>query len=109
MKQILTPFVRDRCPDIPSVAEMLGTSPRSLQRKLTEAGTSYSRIVQELRYTAATGMLLDQSIRMIDVAFSLGYDDPAHFTRFFRRIAGITPRSYRRLLREGTFDRQAAG
>jgi AraC-like DNA-binding protein len=87
---------------------MLGTSPRSLQRKLAEVGTSYSQIVQELRYTAATGMLRDPGTRVIDVAFSLGYEDPAHFTRFFRRVAGITPRSYRRLLREGTFEYQAA-
>jgi AraC-like DNA-binding protein len=32
---------------------------------------------------------------LIDIAFASGYSDPAHFTRAFRRISGVSPRQFR--------------
>jgi AraC-like DNA-binding protein len=109
LENLLKPCLIDACPGIAGMAEMLGTSPRSLQRRLTEAGTCYSEIVQRVRYKVAAEMLRDSDMRVIDVANTLGYEDASHFSRFFRRIAGITPRRFRSLHREGVFDYQAAG
>ena len=108
LEQLLTPCVVDERPDIAGVAVMLGTSPRSLQRRLSEVGSSYTEVVQQVRYKLATELLRDSSMRVIDVANTLGYEDASHFTRFFRRIAGITPRHFRSLNREGEFEFQAA-
>jgi len=43
----------------------------------------------------ATRPLSDADVRIIDVAFSSGSTDPAHFTRAFQRISGTTPRQFR--------------
>ena len=37
-------------------------------------------------------------IKLIDVALSVGYDDPSHFSRSFRQICGVAPRRYRKTL-----------
>jgi AraC-like DNA-binding protein len=40
-------------------------------------------------------MLKDPNTKVADVSYQLGYSDPTHFTRAFRRIAGVNPRQYR--------------
>ncbi len=109
LEHLLKPCVIEENSDIAGIAEMLGTSPRTLQRRLTEEGTSYSEIVQRVRYHTAALMLRDSNLRVIDVAVTLGYEDASHFSRFFRRVAGVTPRHFRSRYREGKFDYQAAG
>jgi hypothetical protein len=42
---------------------------------------------------------LDDQLKIIDVAYSAGYENPQHFSRAFRRISGLSPRSYRSQLR----------
>lgn len=42
---------------------------------------------RQLHYT-------NKSVR--EIAFALGFEDPAYFTRFFSRLAGISPRQFRR-------------
>jgi AraC family transcriptional activator of pobA len=41
---------------------------------------------RQLRYT---------SMPVAQVAFYLGFDDPAYFSRFFMRRMGLTPRAFR--------------
>lgn len=52
----------------------------------------HARIVLEakrqLRYT---------SLPVSEIAYALGFDDPAYFTRFFSRRTGVSPRAFRRL------------
>jgi transcriptional regulator GlxA family with amidase domain len=101
LTQLISTYLGERVPSLTEVAEILGTSRRSLQRRLRDAGTSYSELTLHARYEAASELLRDTSVRVVDVACSLGYDDPSHFTRFFRRISGITPQHYRRMCRDG--------
>ena len=91
----LRTYLPDGYPDVALAAEIAGTSVRTLQRRLTPLGLSYSRLVQQVRFEAAAEMLADPDIRMLDVAHEVGYEDQAHFTRAFRRIAGMTPTEYR--------------
>ena len=83
-------------PRIEIMAEIAGLSVRSLQRKLADYGLSHFQIVDQARYEAATRLLEDTDDRITDIAMDLGYADSAHFTRAFRRWAGVTPREYRR-------------
>jgi hypothetical protein len=41
----------------------------------------------------------DPTRKLIDIGQELGYDDPAHFSRAFRRWTGSAPRTYRELFR----------
>ncbi|MDJ0945822.1 MAG: helix-turn-helix transcriptional regulator [Kiloniellales bacterium] len=74
---------------------MLKLNARTLQRRLSHASTSYSRIVDELRFEKACCLLEGGDRSIAEIARALGYSDPAHFTRAFRRWAGMTPREYR--------------
>jgi AraC-like DNA-binding protein len=80
---------------IMQAAEMVGLSVRSLQRKLSLAGLTYSGLLEQVRFNNAVKLLRDVENKIIDVAFSSGYADPAHFARAFRRISGCTPREFR--------------
>jgi AraC-like DNA-binding protein len=91
-------YLPEGYPPLTLAAEIAGTSARTLQRRLTPFGLSYSRLVQQIRFEAAAGLLADSDIRMLDVARAVGYEDQAHFTRAFRRIAGVSPTEYRRQL-----------
>ena len=95
VKLRLPSYLDDRIPTIAEIAEMAGVSIRSFQRKLSSAGVSYSDLLDGARFENAAKLLRETNAKIIDVAFSSGYSDPAHFTRAFRRFSGITPREFR--------------
>ncbi len=82
-------------PQVETMAEITGLSIRSLQRHLAKDGLSHSEIVDQARYQAAVCQLEDSDKRITDIGLDLGYADSAHFTRAFKRWAGVTPREYR--------------
>jgi AraC-like DNA-binding protein len=82
--------------DVRRVAHSVRTSARTLQRRLHGAGLTYAGVVQEVRFEAAREMLSDPGRKIGDVARTLGYSDPAHFTRAFQRWTGLTPSDFRR-------------
>ena len=82
-------------PHIEEIAASCPLKTRTLQRRLAEAGTTYSRIVDEVRFQAACRLLEDSSLPLAEIASALGYSDPANFTRAFTRWTGTTPRAYR--------------
>jgi AraC-like DNA-binding protein len=80
---------------IETVARVLGTSTRSLQRRLAEAGISYQEMLDNTRRDAAGGYLSDPRLSIGDVAYLLGYSEPAAFHRAFKRWNGMTPQAFR--------------
>jgi AraC-like DNA-binding protein len=96
VREIVTPYLRDKPLSLGDVAEMLGTSPRSLQRHFRDLGLSFTRLVADARYGVARDLLASSDCRVVEVAFAAGYENPSHFTRAFRRMAGITPQEFRR-------------
>ncbi len=95
LRQLVGTLLEDGPPRIETMAEITGLSVRSLQRRLAKHGLSHSEIVDQARYKNATLLLRDDDIRITDIAMGLGYTDSAHFTRAFKRWAGVTPREYR--------------
>jgi AraC-like DNA-binding protein len=81
--------------DVHLVADSLRTSTRTLQRRLHGAGLTYARVLQQVRFEVARQMLGDPAQKVQDIAHTLGYSDPAHFTRAFKRWTGLSPRAFR--------------
>jgi AraC-like DNA-binding protein len=98
LKQAVQGYLQDGSPDIELAAEFAGVSARTFQRRLAQHGYTYSKLVDEARFEIARQLLIGESgMKVGDIAFEVGYRDQAHFTRAFRRIAGVTPREFRQL------------
>ena len=82
-------------PDLYRVALQLGISERSLQRHLEKEGSSFSRVLDDLRRDLSEELLMDRKLSVAQVAFLLGYSEPSAFQRAFRRWRGISPRRFR--------------
>lgn len=98
MRELLKPYLRDRPLLAAEFADILGTSERSLQRHLQNQNVTFSQLVDEARYQVACEMLAAPDVKVADVAYATGYENPPHFSRAFRRIGGLAPRDYRRSL-----------
>jgi AraC-like DNA-binding protein len=78
-----------------AMGSALGLAPRTLQRRLSEAGTSYRELKDEVRADLAWRHVQRSDLSFGQVANLLGYDSQAAFSRAFRRWHGLTPRAAR--------------
>jgi AraC-like DNA-binding protein len=85
----------DRRPDIAWLCRHLEVSRRTLQRQLAARGTSFESLLEYVCVARACD-LLGSGIGATEVALELGYSDPAHFSRAFRRWTKVTPRAWQR-------------
>lgn len=77
-----------------SIATAAGMSGRTLRRRLSGEGTSFSEIVDRTRALTALRRLQEETPPALkDLARELGYSDQATLTRAMRRWTGETPRS----------------
>jgi AraC-like DNA-binding protein len=82
-------------PRIEWVARKLGMTTRSLQRHLDIQGTSFRCLLDDALAQQATMLLRQGTTPVTEIALRLGYSDPAHFARAFRRWTGKSPSRYR--------------
>ncbi|MCP1834048.1 AraC-like DNA-binding protein [Bradyrhizobium sp. USDA 4518] len=52
-------------------------------------------MLELIRFENAAKLLRETDAKIIEIAFSSGYADPAHFSRAFRRMTGATPCEFR--------------
>lgn len=81
---------------LPEIAELIGTSARTLQRRLDGHGSTFSVVLDEVRQRVALARLRHTEATITEIAHDLGYSDSAHFARAFRRWAGMSPLELRR-------------
>jgi AraC-like DNA-binding protein len=81
--------------DIGAVARRLSTTPRTLQRRLARAGTSFESLCDDARKLAAETYLADTTLSIGEVTYLLGYSEPTAFHRAFKRWHGTTPQAFR--------------
>ncbi|HEY0586316.1 MAG TPA: AraC family transcriptional regulator [Pseudoduganella sp.] len=80
---------------VASVAEGLGLAPRTLQRKLADAGSSFQQVLDEARFALARDYLRQPGLSLVDIAFLLGYQEQSAFTHAFREWSGMNPGAWR--------------
>lgn len=73
-----------------ATARALGVTPRTLQRRLGEEGTSFAALIAAVRQDLA-GEYLGRGLPVPEVAHLLGYADPAAFHHAYKRWTGTTP------------------
>jgi AraC-like DNA-binding protein len=82
-------------PTLAKVAKKLHVTPRTLQRRLSENGTSFAVLLGEVRRAQAERLLLRSEAPLADVAEQVGYSDTAAFVRAFKSWTGTTPGKFR--------------
>jgi AraC-like DNA-binding protein len=97
LRQLIRSYLPSGHPRIEELADVVGISVRSLQRRVKEHGQTYKLIVDQARFQASQEHLHDSDIGLSEVAYQLGYTDQGNFNRAFRRWAGVTPSAYRQL------------
>lgn len=97
VKSIIAVSFLGEGPMIHRVAKRLNISARTLQRRLHEGGTSYTKLVDEVRLRKACRMLDNFELSIAHIAAKLGFADPGSFSRSFFSLSGIQPRAYRHL------------
>jgi AraC-like DNA-binding protein len=81
-------------PSLSVTARLFHMTPRTLHRRLKEEGTSYQTILDEERHRLALQYLQNSKCSIQEIAFNLGYTDPANFRRAFKRWEKMTPSEY---------------
>lgn len=84
--------------DLRLIAAALALSPRTLQRRLREAGLSFNHLVDETRQQLVLHYLRDPALELAEIAFLVGFSEPGSLARAFRRWTGQSPGEYRRHL-----------
>lgn len=87
--------LRDGEPKIEWVCRELHLSSRTLQRRLSDIGTSFRQELNLVRNELARSYLRDPTLQITDVAMLLGYSEHSAFTRAFRKQNGMSPQQMR--------------
>jgi AraC-like DNA-binding protein len=82
-------------PTVEAVGRALAMSARSLQRRLSETGTSYQRLLDEVRESVACELLGRTELDSGEIAFLLGFEELNSFNRAFSSWKGTTPLRWR--------------
>jgi AraC-like DNA-binding protein len=84
-----------RRPSLSDVARDLGTSARTLQRRLAESGLTFQQLVEDARREMARHYLAQPAMELIETAYLLGFEDSNSFFRAFHQWEGTSPGEWR--------------
>ena len=82
--------------DLPGAARALGQSPRTLQRRLAENGTSFERELALARVAAAKTLLLRTTLPVKTIAHEVGLPSASRLSQLFAAHVGASPSAWRR-------------
>ncbi len=83
--------------NVNALAAQLHMSPRSVRRRLQQEGTSFQRVLDEIRYQLALDYL-HSPLSLEQIADLLGYSEASNFSHAFKRWHGSAPQAYRHSL-----------
>jgi AraC-like DNA-binding protein len=90
------------------VAGLLAVSPRTLQSRLEDEGTSFAAVIAAVRKERAQALLAEPGLPISVIAARTGFATPSAFTRAFRRWTGQPPSLYRRTALSGSGQQEQA-
>jgi AraC-like DNA-binding protein len=96
LREIISFYITEENLSIEVIADIAGLSTRSLQRMMKKHGISYNALLNAARQQYAETKLVNSASKISDIAYQLGYNDTAHFTRAFKRWTGMSPSVYRK-------------
>ena len=101
IENAIVPLLPHRKIQASEVAKMLGLSRRTFARRLMSEQMNFAGILHNLRVDLAKRYLRETSLSISTIAWLLGYNEVASFSRAFKRWCGKTPKEAR-LAEKGT-------
>lgn len=95
LQRVLSESLVGRAPRLAVLARRVNSSPRTLQRRLEAAGTSFEQLVDEVRRARAEQLLAGGDVAMAEVSWLLGFAEQSAFARAFKRWHGLSPTRWR--------------
>ncbi|MEZ4917755.1 MAG: hybrid sensor histidine kinase/response regulator transcription factor [Saprospiraceae bacterium] len=82
--------------DVSLLCRSMGMSRTQLHRKLSAvAAMSTTQFIRNVRYQKAKQLLRETDLSIAEIAYDVGFSDPAYFTRMFKKELGLTPTEFR--------------
>ena len=83
------------------IAEAVGINPFYLSHLFRkEMGISFLEYLTSVRISIAKKLLKQTNLSIIEICLEVGYQDPSHFAKVFKKKEGIHPTEYRKNLTE---------
>jgi AraC-like DNA-binding protein len=95
VKEALRRSLAGKRPTLQDVAQELGLSARTLQRRLTDAGFTFQQVLEDTRRELARHYLKQPAVELPETAFLLGFGDANSFFRAFQEWEGTSPGEWR--------------
>jgi AraC-like DNA-binding protein len=95
LETLLAAMLRSGDVSMQAVVSQLGVSRQTLFRKLRAEGTTFEKVLNELRCKLALRHLEDDKLSVSEVAYLVGFSDPAAFSHAFKQWTGSSPRAFR--------------
>jgi AraC-like DNA-binding protein len=96
VQSALRPHLHEQDLNVERAASLCGFERRRLARDLRQMGTTLSGELARLRSDKAMQQLANTNARISEIAMSVGFSDPATFSRAFKKWTGQSPQVYRR-------------
>jgi AraC-like DNA-binding protein len=78
-------------PSIDAIASAMHASPRTLQRRLRQEGTTYAQLLDSVRRERTERLVTTGRLSITEIAFLAGFTDLGGFRRAYRRWTGLSP------------------
>jgi AraC-like DNA-binding protein len=90
-------------------AEALNLTARSLQWQLSQAGTTFEKILNDARRNKAEPLLTGTGMPLGEIATAVGFSELSSFSRAASAWFGMSPRAYRQKFREANAAKSKSG
>ena len=93
--QIIKEKISHRDLNVEMLADAIGISRVHLHRKIKEiTGLSARDYLKNIRMKQASLLLTDRRLTISEIAYAVGYSNPAHFSASFKAFYGVSPSEY---------------
>jgi AraC-like DNA-binding protein len=99
VQRLLTPLFRGETPSLETIASKLGMTPWTLQRQLSAENTGFRELMDDTRKQLAKDYIRETDTSLSEIAWLLGFSNPAALHKAYRRWFGLSPGEHRRRFR----------
>ena len=96
VKDQIPPLLQGGTPTLVAVAHKLGIAPWTLQRQLAEETTGFRELVDDTRRELAVEYIRETRVSLSEIAWLLGFANPAAFHKAWRRWFNTSPGEHRK-------------